>query len=123
LAVGGCTFVFISGQHAIARDHSRASGLRGASGNKRQIGGLPVQLTEQALDRLHGGLVEVGFAALTAHPGGNRFQGQMVALAVDMKGRLGLPHFPLAGNPFSGPVAKLVTIWPPSTARALRQVQ
>jgi hypothetical protein len=81
------------------------------------------QLTEQALDRLHGGLVEVGFAALTAHPGGNRFQGQMVVLAVDMKGRLGLPHFPLAGNPFSGPVAKLVTIWPLSTARALRQVQ
>jgi hypothetical protein len=44
----------------------------GASCNGSQIRGLPVQLQQEALNRLHLLLLEIRLAALAAYPGGNR---------------------------------------------------
>jgi hypothetical protein len=54
------------------RRRRRAPPRFGASCNGSQIRGLPVQLKQEALNRLHLLLLEIRLAALAAYPGGNR---------------------------------------------------
>src|SRR4030095_13930369 len=54
-------------------------------GGKEQSFGVRLYCTNDLLDRLHGGLFKIRFAALDTYPSWNGIEDQMIPFAIDMK--------------------------------------